>query len=53
MTVEILDLYNTDLEQDFLRFEDPKKMGEDPVTKKIQEKILAADELVFIFPIWW
>jgi putative NADPH-quinone reductase len=28
-------------------------MSNDPITKKIQEKILAADELVFIFPIWW
>jgi putative NADPH-quinone reductase len=28
-------------------------MGQDPVTKAIQEKILAANELVFIFPIWW
>ncbi|MDP2091349.1 MAG: NAD(P)H-dependent oxidoreductase [Candidatus Gracilibacteria bacterium] len=52
-TVEILDLYRTDLKQDFLSYE---VMGENPLdetTKKIQEKITWADELVFVFPIWW
>lgn len=52
-TVEILDLYSTDLKQDFLRYEDKKEMGRDETTKKIQEKITWADELIFIFPIWW
>ncbi len=52
-TIEILDLYATDLKQDFLRYENKKEIGKDEVTKKIQEKITWADELVFIFPIWW
>lgn len=51
--VEILDLYKTDLKQDFLSFEDMKKVGKDTVTKELQKKITWADELVFIFPIWW
>lgn len=48
-TVEILDLYKTDLQQDFLG----KKECNLKIIKKIQEKIIWADELVFIFPIWW
>ncbi len=52
-TLEIIDLYNTDLKQDFLRYENKRDMWQDPITKQIQEKITWADELVFIFPIWW
>lgn len=50
---EILDLYRTELRQDFLAFEDSKEMGKDATTKKIQDKIRWADEIVFVFPIWW
>ena len=49
----ILDLYKTDLKQDFLNYEDQKEIWKDEITKKIQEKILWANELIFIFPIWW
>lgn len=49
----MLDLYKTDLKQDFLAYENVKEMGKDVVTKKMQEKILSADELIFVFPIWW
>ncbi|OIP54444.1 hypothetical protein AUK10_00840 [Candidatus Gracilibacteria bacterium CG2_30_37_12] len=51
--VEILNLYTTDLKQDFLRFENIRDMGNDEVTKKMQQKIDWAEELVFIFPVWW
>ncbi|MEI6118190.1 MAG: NAD(P)H-dependent oxidoreductase [bacterium] len=50
--IEILDLYTTSLRQDFLTYEDKKEQPKDPITHKIQEKIVWADELVFIFPIW-
>jgi NAD(P)H dehydrogenase (quinone) len=52
-TVELLDLYNTPLRQDFLSYEDKNTMSDNPVTRKIQEKISWADELIFVFPIWW
>ncbi len=52
-SVEILDLYTTDLKQDFLRFENMKEMGKDETTRKLQEKITWANELDFFFPIWW
>jgi len=53
-TVEILDLYKTDLKQPFLSFEEPRDMAApDPVRTAIQEKIRAADDLVFVHPLWW
>jgi NAD(P)H dehydrogenase (quinone) len=52
-TVEILNLYTTDLKQDYLRYENRREMGKDPTTKALQEKISWADELVFIGPMWW
>lgn len=51
--VEILDLYKTNLKQEFLTFEDLNEKWIDETTKKLQEKITWADELVFVFPIWW
>lgn len=52
--VEILDLYNTDLKQDFLRYENMNELREvDDTTRKIQQKIDWAEEIVFIFPVWW
>jgi putative NADPH-quinone reductase len=38
-TIEMLDLYTTDLKQDYLRYEDRKEIGKDPTTKALQEKI--------------
>ncbi len=51
--VEVFNLYDTDLKQDFLRYENKKEIWKDEITKKIQDKIIWADELVFVFPIWW
>ncbi|MES2223340.1 MAG: NAD(P)H-dependent oxidoreductase [Patescibacteria group bacterium] len=52
--VEILDLYKTDLKQDFLKFEDPREMkNPDPIRDAIQAKMAWADELIFIHPLWW
>jgi NAD(P)H dehydrogenase (quinone) len=50
---EILDLYNTELAQDFLRFEDMKNISEDPKRSVIQKKISEAEEIVFVHPMWW
>lgn len=51
--VEILDLYKTKLQQKFLKFEDKRKMPQTKELKEIQKKISWADELVFVFPVWW
>lgn len=50
---EILDLYKTNLKQDFLRFESVREIATDSVRLEIQAKITEADELVFIHPLWW
>lgn len=52
-SIEILDLYDTDLKQDFLAFGDDQPTEKDTITQAIQSKIAAADELIFVFPIWW
>ncbi len=53
-TVEIMDLYKTDLKQEFLKFEEPREMkNPDPVREAIQVKMKEAEELIFIHPIWW
>ena len=52
-TVEVLDLYHTDLKQDYLNFEHPKMWPDDPARIPLQTKLKGADEWIFIFPIWW
>jgi len=52
--VEILDLYRTELQQPFLRFEDVREMKNvDPVREAIHAKMAWADEIIFIHPLWW
>lgn len=53
-SVEILDLYKTDIKQDFLRYEERIDMANpDPARDAMQAKITAADNIVFIHPMWW
>lgn len=52
-SVEILDLYKPENRQEFLDFENIKEMPEDPSVVRMQEKITWANELVFVFPLWW
>lgn len=53
--VKIIDLYDKDFSQDFLYFEDKKSMwkNEDEVKNKIQDMISWADEMIFVYPMWW
>jgi NAD(P)H dehydrogenase (quinone) len=51
--VEILDLYQTDLQQPFLSFQSAKEFPQNAARSAIQAKITWADQLVFIHPIWW
>lgn len=51
--VEVIDLYKTDLKQDFLRFEDAGNFPPDNSREIWQKKIGEADELVIVFPLWW
>lgn len=50
--VEILNLYTTPLQQTFLNYEQQKNIGQDTITQQIQQKLLRAEEYIFIFPIW-
>lgn len=51
--VKILNLYAKENLQDFLSFQEPKEIKYSWTPNKHQELILRANELVFIFPIWW
>lgn len=52
--VFVMDLYQKEFAQPFLAFEDIKKDMRPTDTKDdIQERILWANEIVFVFPIWW
>lgn len=52
-SAEILNLYEKDLQQPFLCFENIKEdCGPTPTKTMIQEKITWADELVFVSPVW-
>lgn len=50
---EIINLYQKDNQQDFLAFERGNQIVADFSTERMQSKIKAADELVFVFPMWW
>lgn len=52
-TVEILDLTLAENQQSYSSFSDETHLMEDDSTKRMQEKITWADELVFVFPVWW
>ena len=51
--VQVIDLYKKKNFQPYLEFEDMRVLWEDPNREKFQKKIKWADEIVFIFPIWW
>ena len=52
-SVEVLNLYTTELKIGYLNFEEKSDMKKpDAIRDAIQAKITAADELVFVFPVW-
>ncbi len=50
---EILNLYDEENILPFLSFENIREIELPENVKQMQEKISSADELVFIFPLWW
>lgn len=50
---EIIDLYDEQYTLPFLSFEESKDITISEKGKLLQEKIRNANELVFIFPLWW
>ena len=49
--IKVIDLYNEQFTQDYLRLDLQNKPKEDPSRKMMQELITRADELVFIYPL--
>jgi putative NADPH-quinone reductase len=52
-TVELLELTDKENFQEYATFVDATHVLEDATTKRMQERITQADELVWIFPVWW
>lgn len=51
--VEVLDLCDDKNKQEYLEFESIKDLAKNKQRDRMQDKIKWADELVFIFPVWW
>jgi putative NADPH-quinone reductase len=51
--VNVLDLYAPENRQDFVRFEKPREFAPDANRDRFHKMILAADEIVFVHPLWW
>ncbi len=52
--VELLDLYKTDLQISFLKFENKEDLRNlNDNVKALQEKIKNSTDLVFVHPLWW
>lgn len=51
--VDILDLYSDQHQQPFFTYENANEVEVTKEMKYYQDKILKADELVFVFPYWW
>lgn len=52
-TATILDLCSTENAQSYVEFVSTNRIVEDDTTKKMQALIASADELVWVFPVWW
>ncbi len=51
--VEILDLYKSSFQQNFLTFENVRDIKTTPYVEALQAKITSADEIIFVHPLWW
>lgn len=49
----LMNLYDHEWKQEYLEFERMRDLPKDHIRDAIQEKITWADEIMFIFPIWW
>ena len=52
-SVEILDLYRDEHQQQFFTYSDANALSADENMKYYQDKMAKADEIVFVFPYWW
>lgn len=52
--IDLLDLYSTDLQLDFLRPETHSEFKEQqPIREKLQQMVYDAHEIIIIHPLWW
>jgi NAD(P)H dehydrogenase (quinone) len=51
--VKLINLYDQENRQDFFMFEDIRNAPLDSKKERIQGLVTWADELVFVYPLWW
>lgn len=50
--LKVIDLYNAQFKQEFLTLDEKNQPTHDELRKMMQELVLRADELVFVYPVW-
>jgi len=50
---KIIDLYDEKYKLDFLEFENKRQMPKKEKIELLQNEIENAEELIFVFPVWW
>lgn len=51
--IRVINLYDSDLRQDFLVLDAKNKPIDDPYISYMQEQITWAEEIIFVYPVWW
>lgn len=51
--VQHYDLYTTEHQLPFLKFESPSEWPAHPSITHFQDRVIWADEIVFVHPVWW
>lgn len=52
-TITLIDLYKEEHFLPYFSFENIKELPANPVRDRMQQLVAEADEIVFVFPIWW
>lgn len=51
--IRMIDLYDDERQQNYLQLDQTNRYLDDPLREKHQKHITRADEIVYLFPIWW
>lgn len=52
-TVTLVDLYKEENHMPYFAFENIREVPPNPVRERMQKLVTEAEEIVFVFPIWW
>lgn len=52
-SVHLIDLYDPSIRQDFLQLDAINRPTDDPHIASMQKEVSWAEELIFVYPVWW